>query len=272
MAWVRIDDQFTEHPKLIEAGPLGVAMQMAGLCYANRNLTDGMLPAKAVARFMPTVSFDPETGEQITWKDVANRLVQLGIWLEVEGGYMIHDYLKYQPSRSEVEAERAAARERMARRRSKQPSNIKGSSDEVRANTERISPSPDPVPNPIRDEDDARTRENGLWSEFQRLFVEAFGGLPNNVHYEEVDQYLREGMKLDVIVEAIRRAALNKANSWGYVRRTLQNWLKDKKFTIRAIEEAERPKLSVVGSARDAPVPPSGHYAPGQDPNKELVE
>src|SRR5690606_10602525 len=173
MAWVRIDDHFTEHPKLVQAGPLGVAMQIAALCYANRHLTDGELPANIVARFMPTVCYDHETGEEITWRDVADRLVEIGIWHKTESGYVIHDYLEYQPSKADVEAGRAAARERMARIRSKRKANQSRSSDDVRANTERSSPSPNPNPNIEDDDDNARAREGEQWSEFRQVFAEA---------------------------------------------------------------------------------------------------
>jgi len=253
MAWVRIDDKFTEHPKLVQAGPLGVAMQIAALCYANRHLTDGELPANIVARFMPTVCYDPETGEEITWRDVADRLVEIGIWHKTDGGYLIHDYLEYQPSKADVEAERAAARERMARIRSKRKANTSRSSDDVRANTERSSPSPNPNPNIDDDDNNARAREEEQWSEFRQVFVEAYGGLPNSAHYEEIDGFLAEGMSLDAVIEAVRRAALNKAKGWSYVRRILQNWLKDGLLTVEQIREHEEKRQSRTRASPPSP-------------------
>lgn len=123
MAWVRLDDSFAEHPKVARAGPLGMAMQIAALCYANRNLTDGFVP-RAVAPLL--LNFDglyiafpeagsPEGGEEslaVSWQAVAESLVRAGLWEEEKGGYRIHDYLKYQPSRESV----IRAREGSARR------------------------------------------------------------------------------------------------------------------------------------------------------------
>src|SRR5690606_29184749 len=57
-----------------------------------------------------------------------------------------------------------------------------------------------------REDDDEET-----WREFRRLFFEAFGGTPNSAHEEEVEGYVRDGMELKAVVEAVRIAALNNA-------------------------------------------------------------
>lgn len=155
MAWVRIDDQFPEHPKIEEVGPLGMAMQVAALCYANRYLTDGKLPSRTVAKFMPTVSFDPETGDPVTWRDIASLLVEAGIWDEVEGGYQIHDYHEYQPSKAEVEEtrkKRAEAGRKGGKANGKQSAKQNESNElsKTASKTEAKSnpvPKPGPVPN-----------------------------------------------------------------------------------------------------------------------------
>src|SRR6266540_5902380 len=49
MPWVRIDEEFARHPKVVAAGPLGMAMQVAALCYCNQYLTDGFIPRTVVA-------------------------------------------------------------------------------------------------------------------------------------------------------------------------------------------------------------------------------
>ena len=126
MTWVRLDDTFPEHPKMEAVGPLGIALHVAALCYCARHLTDGHLPATKVPRLL----------DLPTWRKVVTSLVEAGAWREVDGGYQLHDYLDFQPSRAEVEAERAKARDRMRRRRSG------GSSGEQRENFGSSSPSP----------------------------------------------------------------------------------------------------------------------------------
>jgi len=111
-----------------------MAMQVAALCYANRNLTDGFVP-RAVAPLL--LNFDglylafPEAGSllggeeplAVSWQAVAESLVRAELWEEEKGGYRIHDYLKYQPSREAVirarEGSARRAREFRARRRQK---------------------------------------------------------------------------------------------------------------------------------------------------------
>ena len=81
-------------------------------------------------------------------KHAAN-LQRVGLWDVTEGGWTIHDYLEFQPSKEKVEAERAAARKRMSDARSGGSS--AGSSTEVRANNARSSRNPDPTrPDPTR--------------------------------------------------------------------------------------------------------------------------
>jgi hypothetical protein len=119
MPWVKIDDHFDEHPKVALVGPLGVALQVAALCYSNRNLTDGFVPRSAARRLVdfdglayvsPTNDDGFGTGDDVTAKLVIEQMLVAGVWTEVTGGYQIHNYGKYQPTREQVEAEREQKR------------------------------------------------------------------------------------------------------------------------------------------------------------------
>lgn len=143
MSWVRIDDQFTDHPKLAAAGPVAGWVYISGLCYAARYLTDGFVPENIALRF------DGSSRELLA------NLVKCSLFDRVEGGYMIHDYLEYNPPASKVKAEREAAK---ARKHANQPPKSPGS-PEVRANFSRTSgevqasPSPSPSPSRIPEEE-----------------------------------------------------------------------------------------------------------------------
>lgn len=113
---------------------------------------------------------------------------------------------------------------------------------------ERYGEPPTPSPTPLED-DDARAREGELWSSFQQHFAQAFGGLPNKTHFDEVDGFVTDGMELAAVVEAVRLAALNKARGWGYVRRIVQNWLKDRLYTLEDI----RAHQERTGESRASP-------------------
>lgn len=123
MPWVKVDDHFDEHPKMARVGPLGWAMWLAGLAYCNRNLTDGFIPYTTARRLvswdflMPRNGSDIESiwsvgintgmhGEDVDSPLVIGMLVDAGLWEEVPGGYRVHDFMEYQPSKSEVVAER----------------------------------------------------------------------------------------------------------------------------------------------------------------------
>ena len=53
MAWVKLDDHFAEHPKVVQAGPVAGFLFVAALCYANRHLTNGFIPAAQVTALLP---------------------------------------------------------------------------------------------------------------------------------------------------------------------------------------------------------------------------
>lgn len=94
MTWVRIDDEFGEHPKIAALSSPAFRAHVLALCYCNRNLTDGYIPL-SVAKML--------TGS-------ARRLTELvegELWERDEnGGYQIHDYLEYNPPREWVEDQR----------------------------------------------------------------------------------------------------------------------------------------------------------------------
>jgi len=105
MTWVRIDDTFPEHPKVLEAGGDAAWLHVCGLAYCARNTTDGLIHRNVVTRL----------SDRRQPLKLADRLVATGIW-DLDGkDYRIHDYLKYNPSREQVEAERAARSEARAK-------------------------------------------------------------------------------------------------------------------------------------------------------------
>ena len=136
MPWIRVDDHFDEHPKHAAVGPVGWGVWLAGLAYCNRNLTDGFIPyaiAEGIGgawRVREPVEDDEELengvrtvrdreriwsidigsgmhGENITTQWVIEQLVRVGLWEPVRGGYYVHDYPEYQPTRAQIGAERA---------------------------------------------------------------------------------------------------------------------------------------------------------------------
>jgi hypothetical protein len=147
MAWVKLDDHFDQHPKIAQLSDSAVALFVASLAYSNRNLTDGFIPRQVGLGQLRYC--DGNTTPPI------NELEAVGLWEQVTGGWSIHDYDEYQPSRESVLADRAAARDRKAKSRMKSREVSRG--DMARTNT-GVTPPPVPVPVP----QEATTTPNGF--------------------------------------------------------------------------------------------------------------
>lgn len=116
MPWFKCDVGIATHPKVLTAGPLALAVQIRAICYAAQNLTDGFIPTFAIPLLttgMDEIHLciqDPgdgislsESAAQIDWPSF---MVSHGLWHEVSGGYSIHDYLQWNPSKKEIEDKR----------------------------------------------------------------------------------------------------------------------------------------------------------------------
>lgn len=161
MPWFKVDDNLGFHHKVIAAGnpAMGLWVRAGSICA--QQLTDGFVPDHMIAA--------------LGTKAQAERLVTVGLWDHADGGYSFHGWGERQPSKVDVEAERAAAKERMraarARKRmatqqaSPQVDGVR--SADVRANTERTSPevretfgNPDPThPDPTHPDPPSGTAE-----------------------------------------------------------------------------------------------------------------
>lgn len=106
MPWFKVDDGFHGHPKVMMLSPSAIGLWLLAGTWSAQYLTDGLVPAGMVRRFGGT----PE--------DAAD-LVNAALWHEVDGGYQFHEWAEYQPLKADVEAERAASRDRMRAVRAK---------------------------------------------------------------------------------------------------------------------------------------------------------
>lgn len=103
MPWFRLDDSFHSHPKVIAAGNEAIGLYVRCGTHAAQHLTDGFVGKEIVALY----------GNDA----LAATLVSVRLWHRARGGWTIHDYLDYNPSREAVERERKAATERQRRYR-----------------------------------------------------------------------------------------------------------------------------------------------------------
>ena len=110
LSWIRLDDNFPDHPKVITLSDKAFRVYISGLCYSSRYLTDGFLADPVVNRLDGVLS--------------AEELVLVGLWSRRENGWEIASYAEYQTSKEQVEAAKARNRERVAkwRKRSQEES------------------------------------------------------------------------------------------------------------------------------------------------------
>jgi len=106
MAWIYLDDQMPDHPKVAGISDAAFRLHVSGICYSGRQLTDGLIEADEVPRLVRKFK-----------RAAPSELVDAGLWLPVGVAgstdlYEIHDYLDWNPSREKVLARRQKAKDR----------------------------------------------------------------------------------------------------------------------------------------------------------------
>lgn len=84
MSWLRIDDKFTQHPKVLSLNDREFRVHLSALCYCAEYKTDGTIPESAWRLLGVTAK-------------LADRMVAFGVWDYEDGFYSIHDFHKYNP-------------------------------------------------------------------------------------------------------------------------------------------------------------------------------
>lgn len=104
MAHAQFDDQYGDHLKIAGLSDAAFRLHTLGIIYCSRNLTDGLIPVEDVPRLVRKFR-----------RPALTELLERGLWAAVmDSAYVIHDYLDWNPSKTEVERRRAAAAKRKA--------------------------------------------------------------------------------------------------------------------------------------------------------------
>lgn len=111
--WLKIDDKFHDHPKVVAAGNAAVGLWVRCASYSADYELDGFIP-ETTAR---------QVSEHYTQM---RRLNRVGLWVPTEGGFHLPDFLEYNPSAEEVRDRRKqdAQRKRNGRQRQSAPANL----------------------------------------------------------------------------------------------------------------------------------------------------
>ena len=217
MAWIKIDDQFRDHPKVLAAGPLACWLYVCGLTFAGQYLTDGHIPTTMLRKLA-----DVDNAQEL-----ADRLVAVGLWEETDGGYQIHDFTEYNPTREEVRGVRAARAE--AGRRgglnsaaSKRQANATANAKQTLQQNSTPSPSPSPGPSIQIDDDD----EAQIVARIFCLWEDRFGRL-TDIQRQEANYRLEDHGAVR-LCEALEACIVNNGHSIAYLDTVLANWGKGK--------------------------------------------
>lgn len=120
MPWVRLDDRFPSHRKVALLSDRAFRLHVSAICWCAENLTDGHIADREL----------PLVARLRNVKATAKHLEDAGLWDRSDGGWFIHDYLDYNPSREQVLIERkknAERQERFRRRKNGKPTPPDGS-------------------------------------------------------------------------------------------------------------------------------------------------
>ena len=143
MTYIKIEDDHPQNPKVAVLSDGARLLYLDAICYCNRQMTDGFVPGAIIPALRVAGG-----------KRAATELVAAGMFEPAPGGYQIHDYLKHQRSRVQIEAERTAAKARWQRFRnasanavatgelqqSLDDTEVRGESGEVRGESDGLKP------------------------------------------------------------------------------------------------------------------------------------
>jgi hypothetical protein len=109
MPWVRYDDQYPIHRKVAGLSDAAFRLNTAAIFWCSRNGTDGFLPEEDLdqvcAQVRDPARFAIECVKRGTWHDAAYSCTSDDCPGPREGpGWVIHDYLYYQPTKDEADS------------------------------------------------------------------------------------------------------------------------------------------------------------------------
>jgi hypothetical protein len=112
LGWVKVADDFPTHPKAMRAGPQGRSLYLYSLMWCGLHSTNGAVPAEAVPYLALCLGVPTE---QIG--EVADKLVECGLWERQPDGWSVHDWMDWQTHRDDV---KRAEQNRKAQLRARQ--------------------------------------------------------------------------------------------------------------------------------------------------------
>lgn len=117
MTWVRKDDQMPINRKVSALSDAAYRLDDEAICWASRNLTDGVIAAddlEGVGK-RPTLKIAAELVRRGRWHSAGYECPSEHCPKPGPDGWVIHDYLEYNPTKEQVIKDRTAKAERQKR-------------------------------------------------------------------------------------------------------------------------------------------------------------
>jgi hypothetical protein len=146
MAWLRVDDRFTEHPKFAGWSPAERWDWLALLCYCARYRTQGAIPLDA--SLLPALHSAPANKQSQGSRSLLAKAVAAGLAEQTPAGFQVHDWNDYNPADSTAAERKRRQRVRDAERDAdRDPDRDNGRDETV---TRARARARGPVPSPER--------------------------------------------------------------------------------------------------------------------------
>jgi hypothetical protein len=141
MSWIKLDDNWMDHPKIILAGRDARDMWLASITWCAKHLTDGYFPKNLLPQLAVMAGID--VANCYTF---ATRLLDVCLWDASGDNYMVHDYLDYNPTKEQAQATREARKEAGSRGGKQKASNLLSKTPSKKLAKLYPVPVPSPVP------------------------------------------------------------------------------------------------------------------------------
>jgi len=91
--WIRLDDDYINHPKFVALSHVAFRLWHEGMAYSRKLMTDGIITSGALKTF--------RYASKSAVKELTAPLYPGAspLWEERDGGFEIHDYLDWNPTR-----------------------------------------------------------------------------------------------------------------------------------------------------------------------------
>lgn len=209
MTWVKLDDRFPSHRKVALLSDRAFRLHVSAICWCAENLTDGHIDERELALITRVRGV----------KATAQQLEDAGLWDRVDDGWVIHDYLDFNPSREQVLLDRkknAERQERFRRRKNGKPTppgGLNAPSNEGSNGVTRTAETHDDDTNEARRRHDGDTTATGSHNEEpeDRQVSELRNGVTNGAPSRPVPS--RTPYMADVDEESARSRGLREQRS-----------------------------------------------------------